>query len=260
VWPFDAQAGETMDDGAVRLPDLISEQGDLGRLWQESQFGASRGVRPPSLSVTRYDRVWETVTGLFRGAVSEVASLDDPARVLAFNSGLPQRVMARCGDFQREALERGVDIVQITSQEGFAQNPAIGCIQWGSGGKARLVEQVPYKLLLFDRRLAILPLDGWILSNGILLIRDTAVVSALAGVHRSLWQSGNRIDDGFEGPPAHLSAVLKTLLTEPSDEAARQRLGLTGRTYSRRVAELLALLGVASRFQAGAAAARRGWL
>lgn len=86
------------------------------------------------------------------------------------------------------------------------------------------------------------------------------MVHALAGVHRSLWQASNRIDDGFEGPPAHLSGVLKTLLTEPSDEAARQRLGLTGRTYSRRVAELLALLGVASRFQAGAAAARRGWL
>jgi hypothetical protein len=244
----------------ARLPEVVSGQGELGRVWDESQFEVRRGARPPCVTVTKYDRVWETVTRLFRQAAGEVASLDDPARVLACNGGLPQRVMARCGDFQGEALQRGVDIVQITSREGFAQSPTIGCIQWERGGKARIVEQVPYKLLLFDRQLAVLPLDGWILSNGILLVRDRAVVTALLGAHRSLWQGGVNPPRDEEAPPPHLVPVLRAMLTEQNDAAACRLLGLTARTYSRRVAELLTLLDAPNRFQAGAAAARRGWL
>jgi DNA-binding NarL/FixJ family response regulator len=44
------------------------------------------------------------------------------------------------------------------------------------------------------------------------------------------------------------------------DHAAAARLGLSPRTYTRRVSELLALLDTTNRFHAGAVAARRGWI
>jgi len=60
--------------------------------------------------------------------------------------------------------------------------------------------------------------------------------------------------------PTHLRPVLEALLAGLTDETAAARLGISGRTYSRRVGELLSALGTTSRFRAGAEAARRGWL
>jgi DNA-binding NarL/FixJ family response regulator len=45
-----------------------------------------------------------------------------------------------------------------------------------------------------------------------------------------------------------------------TDEAIGKRLGISSRTVRRRVAEITALLGARSRFQAGARAAEAGWL
>lgn len=59
-------------------------------------------------------------------------------------------------------------------------------------------------------------------------------------------------------PPEHLMPILQQLLTGATDHTASRLLGLSPRTYSRRVSELLEFLGVASRFQAGVEAARRG--
>lgn len=61
-------------------------------------------------------------------------------------------------------------------------------------------------------------------------------------------------------PPEHLVPVVQQLLTGATDLTASRQLGLSPRTYSRRVSELLEYLGVESRFQAGVEAARRGWL
>ncbi len=61
-------------------------------------------------------------------------------------------------------------------------------------------------------------------------------------------------------PPSHLMPVLAQLLTGATDVTASQRLGMSPRTFSRRVSELLEHLGVLSRFQAGVASVNHGWL
>ncbi|NUS74417.1 MAG: hypothetical protein HOQ05_13615 [Corynebacteriales bacterium] len=69
--------------------------------------------------------------------------------------------------------------------------------------------------------------------------------------------------DSFSQPPPlplHLQPIVQALASGATDEAASARLGLSPRTFSRRVAELLRLLEVESRFQAGLAASRRGWI
>ncbi|MBG0832640.1 hypothetical protein HS041_33625 [Planomonospora sp. ID67723] len=70
----------------------------------------------------------------------------------------------------------------------------------------------------------------------------------------------SRYDAARRVLPDHLQAVLLQLLTGATDQAASNRLGISPRTYSRRVSELLACLGVESRFQAGAEATRRSWV
>jgi DNA-binding NarL/FixJ family response regulator len=54
--------------------------------------------------------------------------------------------------------------------------------------------------------------------------------------------------------------LLSLLAAGSTDESAGRRLGLSARTVRRMVANLLTRLGAGSRFQAGAEAARRGWL
>ncbi|WP_066370593.1 response regulator transcription factor [Herbidospora mongoliensis] len=60
--------------------------------------------------------------------------------------------------------------------------------------------------------------------------------------------------------PEHLQVVLVQLLSGATDQAASNRLGISARTYSRRVSELLDHMGVQSRFQGGVEAKRRGWV
>lgn len=154
------------------------------------------------------------------------------------------------------------DVRQITSPEGLAWDAELGTIGWRTGGQARLIEQVPFRLGVFDRTTAAIPLDLDVFYTGMLIVQDPVVVKALIGVHRTWWATGHdpAADRGPQELPPHLTPVLACMHEGLSDHAAAARLRLSPRTYTRRVGELLALLGTASRFQAGAAAARRGWI
>lgn len=93
-----------------------------------------------------------------------------------------------------------------------------------------------------------------------------AVLPVLPHAQRGADWFGPRMRADLHGPlrrvppPEHLLPVVQQLLTGATDLTASRQLGLSPRTYSRRVSELLEYLGVESRFQAGVEAARRGWL
>ncbi|MFB9524073.1 BTAD domain-containing putative transcriptional regulator [Streptomyces cremeus] len=102
--------------------------------------------------------------------------------------------------------------------------------------------------------------------------RENAPVPAVfrgegaGGAPRHSGPAGTSIADsvssrtGYDRPPIHLEPILEQLLIGATDITASRRLGLSSRTFSRRVSELLDYLGVATRFQAGAAAHDRGWI
>jgi hypothetical protein len=59
--------------------------------------------------------------------------------------------------------------------------------------------------------------------------------------------------------PGYLVPIVEALLSGQTDEAVCRRLGLSSRTFSRRVAELLEYLSVITRFQGGAELVLRGY-
>lgn len=61
-------------------------------------------------------------------------------------------------------------------------------------------------------------------------------------------------------PPEHLLPIVEALLSGRSDVTASRLLGMSPRTFSRRVTELLVHLKVETRFQGGVEVARRGWV
>jgi hypothetical protein len=231
----------------------------VGRALDEAAFDAARGVRPPALRVDP-PKVGRAVAQLAAATRHELLTFDDPSGCIG--QGVPERMLVHAAGCVRRAVAQVPAVRQITSPRGLARDVGLGTIQWRNGGQARLIEQIPFRLAVFDRVAAAIPLDLEVFYNGMLVIRDPTVVAALTSLHRGWWGSGEDPAAGRDPnePPAHLAPVLACMGAGLPDRAAAARLGLSPRTYTRRVSELLALLNTADRFQAGAIAARRGWI
>ncbi|NUR91555.1 MAG: DNA-binding response regulator [Nonomuraea sp.] len=224
----------------------------------ESAFYAARGIRPPA-QVVEASKVGVMIRRLVAATRRELLTFDDPSGCVS--QGVSERLLANAADSMRLAVATVPAVRQITSPHGLAHDSGLDTIQWRTGSQARVVGRIPFRLAVFDRAAAVLALDQDVFFNGMLLVRDPAVVAALARSHRNAWNSGDdpATRDACE-PPAYLVPILACMHDGLSDHAAAARLGLSPRTYARRVSELLALLGTTSRFQAGIIAHRRGWL
>jgi len=122
-------------------------------------------------------------------------------------------------------------------------------------------DQGPLRLVLVDRSAALVPLrPGSTFEGGVLLVRDPAITGSLHTMCATLWRHARPLPPRHDGPPPALLPVLDALLEGLTDVAAAKRLGVSPRTYSRRVAELLGVLGISSRTQVGAAALAKGWI
>jgi hypothetical protein len=232
----------------------------VSRALDEGKRRVRLGVAAPAQTVRgSQSSLWDCITKLRAQARREILSFDDTSYLLARD--VPDPIQKRGPATLRAALDRGARVRQVTSRAGLLADQQLGAIVYRAGGEARVVDAVPLKVSVIDRRTALLPLNALVLAEGFQIVRDPSVVSALVAVHRTLWDEGAE-PEGIERdlPPPHLAGILPALASGAPDEVAASRLGLSARTYSRRVAELLTLLGVRNRFQAGAEAARRGWL
>jgi DNA-binding NarL/FixJ family response regulator len=109
-----------------------------------------------------------------------------------------------------------------------------------------------HETIIIDRRIAITagpPVDGL---RNYAIVRTPELVAGLAMLFEATWDSGVDLAE-FDGPALDERSreVAQMLGTGLTDEAAARRLGLSLRTYRRRVAELMELLAADSRFQAG---------
>ncbi|PJI84894.1 helix-turn-helix transcriptional regulator [Luteimicrobium subarcticum] len=191
--------------------------------------------------------------------------------VLAFNA--PPYVVAGPGDQMSEeqtVLGRGVSVRAVYASEVLAVEGFAGVIRQdvARGERARVVPDVPLKMVVVDSRVAIIPLTDRAESA-----RTTAVVvhrsrlcDALVELFEATWERGAPLFASAEGtaPEDGLEPVdreiLELLGAGLKDESVGRQLGLSERTVRRRIAELVTRLGATSRFQAGAQAARRGWV
>ncbi|MFC4609579.1 DNA-binding response regulator [Streptomyces maoxianensis] len=196
------------------------------------------------------------LTGLVRSARHELLSFDDPAGALGH--GIPEPFLEFGGACVRNAAEQTAAVRRIAPRHGLTHLTR----PWLCPGATRVTDSIPFKMVVADRSVAAVPLDLELHFNGVLLIRDPVVVQALVRTHRAWWDTGDNLTRHTVpgAVPAHLKPVLLALLAGFTDESAATRLGMSGRTYSRRVGELLTDLGTTSRFRAGAEAARRGWV
>ncbi|MFF8383323.1 helix-turn-helix transcriptional regulator [Streptomyces kanasensis] len=218
--------------------------------------------RPAAQPVRGTRHICAALAALTESARRELLTFDDPAAAL--RQPIPEPILELAVTCVRMAAERVRTVRQVVPRHALARVTAADLAATARlPGRARLTDTIPFKMIVVDRAVAAVPLDLELLHNGLLLIRDPVVVQALVRAHHAWWDAGEDIAEASPGGaalPPQLRPVLDALLAGLTDETAAARLGISGRTYSRRVGELLAALGTTSRFRAGAEAARRGWL
>jgi len=124
----------------------------------------------------------------------------------------------------------------------------------GAGGEYRERLHIPTKLMVFDRRVALLPADPFDLAAGALEVDQPAVVSAMVTLFEEVWATATDPRKGEMSPimltPREKSIV--ALLAEGhTDTVVADRLGLGQRTIAYSLRALMDRLGVDNRFQLG---------
>ncbi|MFF3976687.1 LuxR C-terminal-related transcriptional regulator [Streptomyces sp. NPDC001828] len=168
------------------------------------------------------------------------------------------------------ALRRGVRILSLYQDSAANDAATHAYAQWMTelGGQVRTSPVLPPRLIVFDRRVAVVPIDPDNSRLGALCTRTPGIVSSLVSLFEQTWQTAvpfgadraphARADDRGTSPVER--ELLKLLASGMTDEAAGKRLGISLRTVRRQMAALMERLQASSRFEAGLKAAQRGWL
>ncbi|MEU5108663.1 DNA-binding response regulator [Streptomyces sp. NPDC021354] len=124
------------------------------------------------------------------------------------------------------------------------------------------ITALPHETIIIDRRFAILA--GTDAPGGREYTVTTAptLVGGVYALFEAAWETATDFKVFLRGERPQLDAesrtVLRALGSGATDETAARELGMSLRTYRRRVAELLAALDAGSRFQAGVRAGELG--
>jgi DNA-binding CsgD family transcriptional regulator len=137
------------------------------------------------------------------------------------------------------------------------------------GEEARVLPGAPTKLILSDDRIGLIPLQAAPATiESIVVVHPSALLRALSALFESLWTHGlplplhveqDGADSGY-GPTQEERRLLILLTTGVPDVVVARQLGLSYRTYQRRLQDLMKRLDAETRFQAGIRAVILGWI
>jgi DNA-binding NarL/FixJ family response regulator len=114
---------------------------------------------------------------------------------------------------------------------------------------------LPHETILIDRRVLILAGRETPTGREYTVTTSQILIDGVHSLFGAIWDSAVDLDTYLRSDVPHLDAgsrtILEALASGLTDESAAKRLGVSLRTYRRRVAELMAALEANSRFQAG---------
>ncbi|GLI01815.1 helix-turn-helix transcriptional regulator [Phytohabitans aurantiacus] len=167
-------------------------------------------------------------------------------------------VLAAAAPLDVAALRRGVRMRTLSRPPADGDRSAQHAIEFGRlGGEYReTAARLPQKLMIFDRRVALLAVDPFDLDRGTWEIDDRATVDSLVRLFARHWSNG--VDPSRNGVPAIVltsreKAVVALLAQGHTDAASAQQLGMSTRSLTYTLRALMDRLGVDNRFQLGLA-------
>ncbi|MFD9503352.1 helix-turn-helix domain-containing protein [Streptomyces sp. NPDC060035] len=241
----------------LRMNQLRSARGVLNRLTKEYRQATSgpaaleeiAEIVPDESLAVRYEQ-------LQRNARKQVLRFDAP----------PYLVSEGLNSAELDQLTAGVAYRTVYDRLAVAETGAMQEIKQyvDAGERARVLNQVPLKLVIVDRSTALVSLraEDAQLPQVALLIHPGPLLEALLALFEMVWASALPLDPvSDQGPLTQPDAQMLTLLLSGlTDDAIARQLGIGKRTVNRRVHSLMDQAGVSSRMQLGWQAARLGWI
>ncbi|MFJ6047499.1 LuxR C-terminal-related transcriptional regulator [Streptomyces sp. NPDC092307] len=167
----------------------------------------------------------------------------------------------------RRALGRGIEMRSVYQDSARNDRMTLAYARWltEEGGQVRTSPLLPPRLLIFDRTVAVVPIDPANSRLGALCTSAPGIVASLLTLFEQTWGSAvplgaDRPRPTDSRPSAAEVELLRLLASGMTDEAAGHRLGVSLRTVRRQMSALMERLQATSRFEAGLKAAQQGWL
>ncbi|GHE47189.1 hypothetical protein GCM10018785_16060 [Streptomyces longispororuber] len=164
-----------------------------------------------------------------------------------------------------QLLARGVRMRTLYHHTARFNSPSQAYVATMSalGGEYRTAHQLVGRVIIFDRELAFMANRNDRL--GAVVVREPSVVHFLYELFEQMWSQAQPFSDaatdGLEAVAKDLDrTILRLLAAGLKDETIARRLGMSLRTTRKHIADIMQVLGVQSRFQAGVAVSARGLL
>ncbi|MFC8273113.1 LuxR C-terminal-related transcriptional regulator [Streptomyces sp. NPDC057271] len=205
------------------------------------------------------DRIRDRLAALTREVREEVLGLntDGAQTVDAMEASRP---------LDQELLDRGVRMRTVYLDSVRNDEPTLAYADWLTtrGAQVRTAPMLPTRMIVVDRRTAVIPLTSQDTTAGALFLTSDGLVTALCALFETIWATAQALGSGTasdaHGLTPQQNATLQLLAAGHTDDAIAKRLGVSSRTARRIATDLMDRLGARSRFEAGARAAQRGWL
>lgn len=226
-------------------------------------------------------QIEERVRGTAVLAQREVAVRGARSEIVALIPNEPGGTdwLAAFAGVELEVLERGVQL-RVVYESNMMDQPAGRAYLdqlARAGGRCRVAPSLPLSLLITDETTAVLPRPTLAAPGGadeaeVVVLRHGSAATAMKALFELHWEAATPVEsstdwaaqtqgEATEAEGTVLTQRLVALLAAGAkDETVARALGVSVRTVRRIVADLMRDLGAQTRFEAGVAAGRAGWL
>lgn len=164
-------------------------------------------------------------------------------------------------------LRRGVRLRSVVPASSLTHRPTRERLRElaAEGALIRVADEVSERILVYDGRTAVVPVDREQTACGELFAYESGLVSHIVALFERIWDQSEDLLTVLDGPAATTPTemerrVLRSMVSAGKDESGARELGISVRTYRRHVADLMRTLGAVSRAQAALLARDLGWI
>ncbi|MBW5485264.1 helix-turn-helix domain-containing protein [Streptomyces bambusae] len=195
-------------------------------------------------------------------------SAEVTSEVMTFAPGgaHPEADLRASREPNEQLLDRGVRMRTIYLDSVRNDAATQEHVAWLSrrGGQVRTTTSLPVRMIIMDRRIAVLPVNTTDAHAGAVVLHGAGTVTALCALFESTWAQAAPLGSvpvyDAQGRSQQEKEVVQMLAEGMTDESIAKRLGVSPRTARRIAADLMERLDARSRFEAGVHAVQDGWL
>ena len=237
-----------------RQDELRRARGEIQRLQERAAQSAGERHQMIELITTR-EAERHVFEQMQHAAQHELMFLERPPILIAG----PEQP----NETEMKALARGVRYRSI-ADKAFLDLPGVMTRvrqDMQAGEEVRVVSKLPFKMVMADRSIALIPLNLERPGSPSLLVRSSALLDALYAMFELLWNQaapiaitrGGALQTGEADAhdAGEAERLLPLLAAGLNDKAIAHELGISASTLNRRIAELMKRVDARSRFQLG---------